>query len=240
MKYSLPPYLLEATSPINGEKRFVAHHPNKIIIGVDEVGRGPLAGPVVACVAILKDYKIDLGLNDSKKLSKATRESLFELIKDHCLCYAIASASEAEIDDLNILNANYLAMRRALSAIGVSNLDSPEASIPVECKGTLPRGLDWLIAVDGNLMISGVPAEKQIPIIKGDSKMVSISAASVLAKVYRDRYMERLAIEYPGYGFEAHAGYGTKKHIDAIRLLGFSPVHRKSFHPKSLQNGTSF
>ncbi|HHX14650.1 MAG TPA: ribonuclease HII [Fibrobacter sp.] len=240
MKYSLPPYLLEVVSPIDGEKRFSAQHPNKIIIGVDEVGRGPLAGPVVACAAVLKNFEIDLGLNDSKKLSKAKRESLFELIKEHCSCYAIASASEAEIDELNILNANYLAMRRALSAIGVSNLDAPEGCIPVESKGTLLSDLDWLIAVDGNLMISGVLPQKQIPIIKGDSKMVSISAASVLAKVYRDRYMERLAIDYPGYGFEAHAGYGTKKHIEAIRLLGSSPVHRKSFHPKSLQNSFSF
>ncbi|HQB64465.1 MAG TPA: ribonuclease HII, partial [Fibrobacteraceae bacterium] len=90
------------------------------------------------------------------------------------------------------------------------------------------------IAIDGNLKIAGVPFEKQIPIIKGDSRIVSISAASILAKVFRDRYMEDLAKKYPGYGFEMHAGYGTKKHLEAIRLLGFSDVHRKSFHPKSL------
>lgn len=234
MKYSLPPYLNEVSSPIEGEKQLCVHNQNKIIIGVDEVGRGPLAGPVVTCVAVLKNFELELDLNDSKKMTKSKRENLFESIKERCLCYAIASASEAEIDELNILNANYLAMRRALLAIGVSGIDASPAAIPVESKGFLPKERDYLIAIDGNLKISGVPFEKQIPIIKGDSKIVSISAASILAKVYRDRYMEELAKTYPGYGFEVHAGYGTKKHLDAIRELGFSPVHRKSFHPKSL------
>ena len=159
---------------------------------------------------------------------------MFDHIKEQCLCYAIGSASEAEIDELNILNANFLAMRRALSAIGVSGLDVTSSKIPVESKGFLTKETDWVIAIDGNLKIAGVPFEKQIPIIKGDSRIVSISAASILAKVFRDRYMEDLAKKYPGYGFEMHAGYGTKKHLEAIRLLGFSDVHRKSFHPKSL------
>ncbi len=234
MKFSLPPYLNEVSSPIEGQKQLCIHNQNKIIIGVDEVGRGPLAGPVVACAVVLKNYEVDLGLNDSKKLSKSKRESLFDHIKEQCLCYAIGSASEAEIDELNILNANFLAMRRALSAIGVSGLDVTSSKIPVESKGFLTKETDWVIAIDGNLKIAGVPFEKQIPIIKGDSRIVSISAASILAKVFRDRYMEDLAKKYPGYGFEMHAGYGTKKHLEAIRLLGFSDVHRKSFHPKSL------
>lgn len=234
MKFSLPSYLMNVTSPIEGQRELSLQFENKLIIGIDEVGRGPLAGPVVACAAILKNYELDLGLNDSKKIAKSKREALFETVKENCLCYAIASASEAEIDELNILSANFLAMRRALSAIGIPNLDAPSGNIPVESKGLVPKEADWLIAIDGNLKITGVPPEKQIPIIKGDSRIVSISAASVLAKVYRDRYMEELAKEYPGYGFEQHVGYGTKKHLDAIRRLGFSPVHRKSFHPKSL------
>lgn len=234
MKFSLPTFLNEISSPIEGQRELSIHLQDKVIIGVDEVGRGPLAGPVVACAAVLKNYEVDLGLNDSKKLSKSKRESLFDHIKEQCLCYAIGSASEAEIDELNILNANYLAMRRALLAIGVSGIEASPAAIPVESKGFLPKETDWVIAIDGNLKIAGVPFEKQIPIIKGDSRIVSISAASILAKVYRDRYMEELAKTYPGYGFEVHAGYGTKKHLEAIRELGFSAVHRKSFHPKSL------
>jgi len=234
VKYSLPSFLNEISSPIEGQRELSIHLQDKVIIGVDEVGRGPLAGPVVACAAVLKNYEVDLGLNDSKKLSKSKRESLFDHIKEQCLCYAIGSASEAEIDELNILNANYLAMRRALLAIGVSGIEASPAAIPVESKGFLPKETDWVIAIDGNLKIAGVPFEKQIPIIKGDSRIVSISAASILAKVYRDRYMEDLAKTYPGYGFEVHAGYGTKKHLEAIRELGFSAVHRKSFHPKSL------
>jgi len=224
-----------------------------IVIGVDEVGRGPLAGPVVACAAVLKSPDALLTLNDSKKLSRPKREAMFEQVKDACACYAIASASVEEIDEMNILEADFLAMRRALQALGFPGLNETAPEIPIEVKGSLkdaanafachpgpvpgtPLALNAniLIAVDGNLKIHGVPAEKQMPIVKGDGRIASISAASILAKVFRDRYMDKLEELYPGYGFDKHAGYGTKAHLDAIRRQGFTPAHRKSFHPKGL------
>ena len=225
-----------------------------IVIGIDEVGRGPLAGPVVACAAVLKSPDALLTLNDSKKLSRPKREAMFEQVKDACACYAIASASVEEIDEMNILEADFLAMRRALQALGFPGLNEAAPEIPIEVKGTLNDALSGsvachpglvpgsplalnaniLIAVDGNLKIRGVPAEKQMPIVKGDGRIASISAASILAKVFRDRYMDKLEELYPGYGFDKHAGYGTKAHLDAIRRQGFTPAHRKSFHPKGL------
>ena len=253
MKFKLPAFLENVKSPVEGEiamRKFVANpvsmggaasldlfssvgREGAVLVGVDEVGRGPLAGPVVACAAVLKAPDIMPELNDSKKLTRPKREAMFDAVKDACACYAIASASVEEIDRMNILEADFLAMRRALQALGMPGLNETAPEIPIEVKGAF-ADLTIFIAVDGNLMIRGVPAEMQMPVVKGDGRIASISAASVLAKVFRDRYMDKLAETYPGYGFEVHAGYGTKAHLDAIRKLGFTPAHRKSFHPKSL------
>ena len=237
-----------------------------IVVGIDEVGRGPLAGPVVACAAVLKSPDALLTLNDSKKLSRPKREAMFDAVKEACACYAIASASVEEIDEMNILEADFLAMRRALQALGFPGLNESAPEIPIEVKGSLadsanpcarhsgrlssldgdepesplsslvsrPSSNNILIAVDGNLKIDKMPQDIQMPIVKGDGRIASISAASILAKVFRDRYMDKLEELYPGYGFDKHAGYGTKAHLDAIRRQGFTPAHRKSFHPKSL------
>lgn len=215
-----------------------------IVVGVDEVGRGPLAGPVVACAAVLKSPDALLTLNDSKKLTRPKREAMYEAVKDACACYAIASASAREIDEMNILEADFLAMRRALQALGFPGVNESAPEIPVEVKGCFsdcqsriggaPLQPRLLIAVDGNLKIRKVPEASQIAIVKGDGRIASISAASILAKVFRDRYMDKLEEKFPGYGFDKHAGYGTKLHLDAIRKLGFTPEHRKSFHPKGL------
>ncbi len=247
MKFKLPAFLENIESPVEGEvalRKFAAEN-SAIVVGIDEVGRGPLAGPVVACAAVLKSPDALLTLNDSKKLSRPKREAMFDAVKDACACYAIASASVEEIDEINILEADFLAMRRALQALGFPGLNESAPEIPIEVKGSLndvmPDSVpasalssNGLIAVDGNLKIRGVPAENQMPIVKGDGRIASISAASILAKVFRDRYMDKLEELYPGYGFDKHAGYGTKAHLDAIRRLGYTPAHRKSFHPKSL------
>ena len=231
----------------------VANSSAAIVVGIDEVGRGPLAGPVVACAAVLKSPDALLTLNDSKKLSRPKREAMFDAVKEACACYAIASASVEEIDEMNILEADFLAMRRALQALGFPGLNESAPEIPIEVKGSLndasnavilngaPRNeessdgsYNILIAVDGNLKIDKMPQDIQMPIVKGDGRIASISAASILAKVFRDRYMDKLEELYPGYGFDKHAGYGTKAHLDAIRRQGFTPAHRKSFHPKGL------
>ena len=270
MKFKLPAFLENIESPVEGEVALRKYAANPlaysgdgspdlfssaglnadcadvdccraaIVIGIDEVGRGPLAGPVVACAAVLKSPDALLTLNDSKKLSRPKREAMFEQVKDACACYAIASASVEEIDEINILEADFLAMRRALQALGFPGLNETAPEIPIEVKGSFAdlatnhQPLTTLIAVDGNLKIRGVPAEKQMPIVKGDGRIASISAASILAKVFRDRYMDKLEELYPGYGFDKHAGYGTKAHLEAIRRQGFTPAHRKSFHPKGL------
>ena len=275
MKFKLPAFLENIESPVEGEvalRKFAANplayssdgspdlfstagygagniNSSAIVVGIDEVGRGPLAGPVVACAAVLKSPDALLTLNDSKKLSRPKREAMFEQVKDACACYAIASASVEEIDEMNILEADFLAMRRALQALGFPGLNESAPEIPIEVKGSFAdlstnivtpdsvpghQPLTTLIAVDGNLKIHGVPADIQMPIVKGDGRIASISAASILAKVFRDRYMDKLEELYPGYGFDKHAGYGTKAHLDAIRRQGFTPAHRKSFHPKGL------
>ena len=260
MKFKLPTFLENIETPVEGEVALrkyaanplaysgdgspdlfssagnIAGDGSAIVIGIDEVGRGPLAGPVVACAAVLKSPDALLTLNDSKKLSRSKREAMFEQVKDACACYAIASACVEEIDEINILEADFLAMRRALQALGFPGLNESAPEIPIEVKGSLKdaANANLLIAVDGNLKIRGVPADKQMPIVKGDGRIASISAASILAKVFRDRYMDKLEELYPGYGFDKHAGYGTKAHLDAIRRQGFTPAHRKSFHPKSL------
>ena len=254
MKFKLPAFLENIESPVEGEvalRKFAVEN-SAIVVGIDEVGRGPLAGPVVACAAVLKSPDALLTLNDSKKLSRPKREAMFDAVKDACACYAIASASVEEIDEINILEADFLAMRRALQALGFPGLNETAPEIPIEVKGSLKDAANVilneaqrnegssngfpniLVAVDGNLKIDKMPQDIQMPIVKGDGRIASISAASILAKVFRDRYMDKLEELYPGYGFDKHAGYGTKAHLDAIRRQGFTPAHRKSFHPKSL------
>lgn len=181
-----------------------------LICGVDEAGRGPLAGPVFAAAVILKKDTVIEGLNDSKKLSEKKRELLFEEIKEKALCYSIASASVQEIESLNILKATNLAMFRAVKGLEVT---------------------PGLVLVDGNI----VPQEIDIPakaIVKGDSLSASIAAASILAKVSRDRYMLELDKLYPQYMLAKHKGYGTKLHIELIKQHGPSEIHRKSFLKK--------
>jgi len=239
MKYKNPDFMSAATNPIEGEIAFRNYAestfgPNYVIVGIDEVGRGPLAGPVVACAAVLKSADVLPVLNDSKKFTRPKREAIFDKVKDACECFAIASASVEEIDRLNILEADFLAMRRALQALGMTGIKEKQSELPVEVRGRFSPNAKVLVAVDGNLKIHGLDQECQFPVVKGDGLVASISAASILAKVFRDRYMDCLAKEYPGYGFEKHAGYGTKAHLDAIRRQGFSPVHRKTFHPKGL------
>ena len=180
-----------------------------VICGVDETGRGPLAGPVCAAAVILPQGEIIPGLNDSKKLTDKKRRELFPVIKEKAIAYGIAFASEAEIDEINILQATFLAMKRA-----IAQLD----------------GKADFALIDGNRETDfGIPCQT---VVKGDSRSANIAAASVLAKVTRDIYMEELAEKYPQYGFEIHKGYGTKAHYEALRTYGPSPMHRMSFLKK--------
>ena len=176
------------------------------VCGCDEAGRGPLCGPVVAAAVILpRDCEIE-GLNDSKKLTEKKREALFDVIKEKAIAYAIAEASPAEIDEINILNASMLAMRRAVEA--------------------LPHPADFAL-IDGNCSRGfTIPTET---VVKGDAKSASIAAASILAKVTRDRGCIELDREYPEYGIAKHKGYPTKDHMDAVRTHGVAPIYRKSF-----------
>ena len=177
-----------------------------LICGVDEAGRGPLAGPVYAAAVILPRDTVIEGLNDSKKLTEKKREALFDVITERALTYGIASASVEEIEELNILNATFLAMNRA-----IEKLDPvPELAL-----------------IDGNRN-TGIALPSRC-VVKGDSRCADIAAASILAKVSRDRYMLTLAEKYPQYHFEQHKGYGTKLHYEAIREYGPSPEHRPSF-----------
>jgi len=176
--------------------------------GVDEVGRGPLAGPVVAAAVILDPKRPISGLADSKKLSEKQRQHLSEIIRRDAMCYAIARVDVAEIDALNILQASLLAMRRAIYTLSLR---------PQE------------VLVDGNKLPDiDIPARA---IIKGDSLIDSISAASIIAKVYRDGEMSRMCKRYPGYEFDSHKGYPTKRHLFALEKLGISEIHRKSYAP---------
>ena len=177
-----------------------------VICGVDEAGRGPLAGPVCAAAVILPKGEIIPGLNDSKKLTDKKRRELFPVIKEKAIAYGIAFASEAEIDEINILQATFLAMKRA-----IAQLD----------------GKADFALVDGNRETDfGIPC---LTVVKGDSRSANIAAASVLAKVTRDLYMEELAQKYPQYGFEIHKGYGTKAHYAALTEHGMCDAHRRSF-----------
>ena len=181
----------------------------KIICGVDEAGRGPLAGPVCAAAVILPANAEIPGLNDSKKLSDKKRRELYPIIKEQAIAYGIAFADHHEIDDINILQATYLAMERAINQLSVK----PELAL-----------------IDGNRAKDfGIPVQT---VVHGDSLSASIAAASVLAKVTRDDYMLKMAEEYPGYDFEIHKGYGTKAHYAALTKLGVSPIHRMSFLKK--------
>lgn len=177
-----------------------------VVCGIDEAGRGPLAGPVFAAAVVLPvDCEIP-GLDDSKKLTEKKREALFDVIIEKAESYCVASASEKEIDEINILNATFLAMKRAYEGLSVK----PDKAL-----------------IDGNKK-PGLPCEEET-VVKGDSKSMSIAAASILAKVSRDRYMLEMAKLYPEYRFEQHKGYGTKLHYEMIREHGISEIHRKTF-----------
>ena len=181
----------------------------KLICGVDEAGRGPLAGPVCAAAVILPPNIEIPGLNDSKKLSDKKRRELYPVIKEKAIAYGIAFADQKEIDEINILQATYLAMERAIGQLSVK----PELAL-----------------IDGNRAKDfGLPVET---VVHGDSLSASIAAASVLAKVTRDDYMLKMAEEYPGYDFEIHKGYGTKAHYAALTKLGACPIHRMTFLKK--------
>lgn len=178
----------------------------KTICGVDEAGRGPLAGPVCAAAVILPRGLEIPGLTDSKKLSDKKRRELFPVIKEQAIAYGVAFASHEEIDEINILQATYLAMERALAQLAVR----PDIAL-----------------IDGNRAKDfGLPVRT---VVKGDSLSANIAAASILAKVTRDDLMLELAEQYPQYGFEVHKGYGTKAHYEALRQFGATPVHRATF-----------
>lgn len=182
----------------------------KCVCGIDEAGRGPLAGPVFAAAVVLPRDVVIEGVNDSKKISEKKREALIEKIKEIALSYSVASASVEEIEKVNILNATFIAMRRAFD--GLKEVD-PDFAL-----------------VDGNRLPS-LPV-KSMAVIKGDACSESIAAASILAKVSRDRFMRQMAQEYPQYFFEKHKGYGTKLHVEMIKKYGPSPIHRLSFLKK--------
>lgn len=191
--------------PLEAE-RLALGYANGLVCGVDEAGRGPLAGDVYAAAVVLPDTYDLPGLNDSKKCSEAARERLFDLIQNQAVCYAVAYATVEEIAQLNILQAALLAMRRAVEAL------APPAAFAL---------------IDGNQR-----PQLQIPceaVVRGDSRCASIAAASILAKVSRDRAMRALDEQYPGYGFAKHKGYGTRAHYEALAQLGPCPIHRLGF-----------
>ncbi len=182
-----------------------------VVCGVDEAGRGPLAGPVFAAAVILPQGLAIEGIDDSKKLSEKKREALYDEIKSLALAFNVAFATEKEIDEVNILNATFFAMKRAVDGLSL-----------------------WpdLVLVDGNRA-----PDLRLPtktIVKGDSLSASIAAASIFAKVERDRLMKKLSEKYPNYGLEKHKGYGTKMHVEAIKRYGPAEIHRKSFLKKIL------
>lgn len=187
-----------------------------LVTGVDEAGRGPIAGPVVAAAVILNPAKIPAGIQDSKKLSETKREALFDEICSQALAYGIAEASVGEIDQINILQASLLAMRRAVEKLS----PAPQHAL-----------------IDGNKLPLHLPCPATA-IVKGDSISLSIAAASILAKVTRDRIMHQLATEYPDYGWAENAGYPTPDHLARLAQFGFTPHHRQSFGPvkKAIQS----
>jgi ribonuclease HII len=181
----------------------------QVICGVDEAGRGPLAGPVCAAAVILPPHLELPGLDDSKKLTDKRRRELFPMIKEQALAYGIGLASQEEIDEIKILQATFLAMQRAIDQL---------------------QGKADFALIDGNREKDfGLPV---MTVVKGDSRSANIAAASILAKVTRDDIMEQMAQQYPQYGFEIHKGYGTKAHYEALRTYGPSPIHRMTFLKK--------
>lgn len=180
-----------------------------LFAGSDEAGRGPLAGDVVAAAVILDPNNPIVGLADSKKLSEKKRVALFDEIKEKALAFCIARASVAEIDEINILHASMLAMQRAISGLPIA----PEHAL-----------------IDGNRLPKDLPCTAEA-VIKGDDRVEAISAASILAKVERDNEISALAERYPGYGLEKHKGYPTAQHLEALEVLGVTPIHRQSFGP---------
>ncbi|MFE1244526.1 ribonuclease HII [Fictibacillus sp. NPDC058756] len=188
------------------EKQCIAKG-KKIIAGVDEVGRGPLAGPVVAAAVILPNGYILNGINDSKKLSEKKREDLYERITADAISYSVHLVQPDKIDEINIYQASKLAMTEAVCQLKVEPdqllIDAMEITLPID----------------------------QLKIIKGDEKSISIAAASIVAKVTRDRYMKKLDQMYPHYGFKSNMGYGTKEHLEALRIFGATDIHRKTFSP---------
>jgi ribonuclease HII len=193
---------------LHAEQSALCFHEPGLMAGVDEAGRGPLAGPVVAAAVILDDLNPILGLNDSKKLTAKRREALFDEIRARALCFAVAEASVQEIDQINILQATLLAMKRAVEALRLP-----------------PK----LVLVDGNrLPTLSMRAEA---IVQGDALVPAISAASILAKVHRDRLCEAMHLRYPIYGFDQHKGYGTAQHLAALQAHGPSDCHRMTFAP---------
>ena len=185
----------------------------KIICGVDEAGRGPLAGPVYAAAVVLAEGQIIEGANDSKKLSEKKREAIYDKIISECVSYSIGTASVEEIDEINILQATFRAMRRAVEGLSVK----PDIAL-----------------IDGNKTPGLSIAERAI--VKGDAKSASIACASILAKVSRDRYMLEMAEKYPQYQFEKHKGYGTKLHYEMLEKYGISDIHRKTFLKKLIKD----
>ncbi len=179
------------------------------VAGIDEAGRGPLAGPVVAAAVILDPARPIAGLNDSKKLSEAARERLAIEIRDKALAWAVAEASAVEIDRVNILQATFLAMRRAVETLAVAPA---------------------FAQIDGNKVPPGLPCAGEA-VVKGDGKIAAIAAASILAKTHRDALMRELALAHPEYGFERHMGYPTPAHFAALQAHGPCPAHRRSFAP---------
>lgn len=190
------------------KETFEVDYQGALLAGVDEVGRGPLAGDVVAAAVILDPQRPVEGLRDSKKLSASRREELAILIRERALAWAIASASVAEIDELNILQASLLAMHRAVQGLDVQ----PE-----------------YVLVDGNRLPDWNYVSE--PVVRGDDRVPSIAAASILAKVHRDNALIALGAQYPGYGFASHKGYPTAAHLQALQTLGVTPVHRRSYGP---------
>lgn len=187
------------------------------VVGIDEAGRGPLAGSVVSAAVYMKEYSEELDeINDSKKLSEKKREKLYPVVEKY-FHVGVGIASEKEIDEINILNATFLSMRRALEDL--------------KSKGVILE--EKKILVDGNHKIRECTLNQE-PVIKGDSLSLSIGAASIIAKVTRDRIMDELDSKYPEYGFKKHKGYGTKMHREAILEKGACPIHRKSFLKKIL------
>ena len=191
------------------QRELKAQRGSILICGVDEAGRGPLAGPVCAAAVILPEgYEIP-GLNDSKQLTDKKRRELFPIIKEQAIAYGISMVDEKIIDEINILNATFQAMHEAIAQL------EPKPDLAL---------------IDGNRVTDfGVEA---MAVVKGDAKDASIAAASILAKVTRDMYMEKMDQEYPQYGFAVHKGYGTRRHYDAIREYGMCPIHRQTFRKK--------